>query len=139
MAYDRFSLPKGVVLKAGDIYPDGWCGLRFEICSAPAQDARCLKISLLNPDFSSIFLDNDLTVSFDDETSRIDGIQLDQQVDLFLNIDVDEELRARVAIGKAAPPSAFDTRQRAMKLLSIAWVEVKPDEASIPDVPHRRG
>jgi hypothetical protein len=127
MAYDRFPLPKDLVLKLGDIYPDGWCGPKFEIRSAPAPDARCLKISLLNPDFSPVFLDNDLTVRFDDETNRISGIQLDQQVDLFLSIDANEEFRVVVAIGKAAAPSAFDTRQRSMKLLSIAWVEGRPE------------
>lgn len=133
MAYGRFPLPKDVVLKAGDIYPDGWCGPRFEIRSAPVPDRRCLKISLLNPDFSPVFMDNDVTVSFEDATSRIDGIQPDQQVDLFLHIDADEELRARVAIGKAIPSSAFDTRERSMKLLSIAWVGAEPEEATTPD------
>lgn len=126
MAYDKFPLPKDVVLKAGDIYPDGWCGPGFELRAAAAPNARCLKLSLLNPDFSPIFLDNDVKVDFDDNTSRIDGIQPDQRVDLLMHIDADEELRVRVAIGKAIPPSAFDSRVRSMKLLSMAWVEAKP-------------
>lgn len=128
MVYDRLPLPKGIMLKSGNIHADGWCGPKFEIQAAAAPTARCLKISLFNPDFSRIFLDNGLTVSLNDDTSQIDGIQPDQQVHLFLHIDADEKLRARVTIAKTIPPSAFDSRERSMKLLSMDWVEAKPEE-----------
>ena len=128
MAYGKYPLPKGVVLKSGEIHSDGWCGPKFELRAAAADAPRCLKLSLLNPDFSPVFLDNDVTVGTEDETSRIEEIQPEQRVDLLLHIDEGEEMRARVSIGKSLPPSAFDARERAMKVLSAVWVEVKAEE-----------
>lgn len=127
MAYDRLLLPRGITLKSGKIHSDGWCSPRFEIHADAAPDARCLGISLLNPDFSPVFLDNDVSVDFNDNARRIGGIQPDQQVDMLLHVDAGEGLRARVAIGKAVPPSAFDARERSMKLMSIAWVEARSE------------
>lgn len=125
MAYAKYALPKGVRLKSGDIHSDGWCGPAFELRAEATDTPRCLKLSLLNPDFSPIFLDNDVTVAFEDETTRIDDIQPEQRIDLSLYIEAEEEMRVTISIGKSLPPSAFDARERAMKVLSAAWVEVK--------------
>ena len=128
MAYGKYALPKGVSLKSGDIHSDGWCGPAFELRAAATEAPRCLKLSLLNPDFSPVFLDNALTVATEDETTRIDEIQPEQRIDLMLHIEADEDMQVKIAIARALPASAFDTRERAMKVLSAAWVEVKGEE-----------
>ena len=133
MAYAKYALPKGVVLKSGDIHSDGWCGPKFELRAAAVDAPRCLKLSLLNPDFSPVFLDNALTVATEDETTRIDEIQPEQRIDLMLHIEADEDMQVKIAIARALPASAFDTRERAMKVLSAAWVEVKVEDGAAPE------
>lgn len=135
MAYAKFKLPDGVVLKSGDIHSDGWCGPEFELRAAATDAPRCLKLSLLNPDFSPVFLDNELTVSTEGETAHIEEVQPEQRIDLLLHIDAGEEMRAKISIGKSLPPSAFDTRERAMKVLSVAWMAMDQErKTEISDV-----
>jgi hypothetical protein len=123
MQFKNKFLLDGTVISFGQIYPDGWITSEVKIDIFDIKENSILKISLWNPDISSVFFENSLAVSYGAHTKVARNLRMGQVVDIEIDPSGFPIGTVSIKIDKSLSPSKFDNRERAATIVEMRWLK----------------
>jgi len=114
-------LPADIVALSGSVYPDNWISPNLQLHVAAGGGERILKISLWNPDSSSLFHNNSITVVSGNAIATVDSIKMGQIVDLSISMSGSFDNSIELSVNRFLKSASHDLRDRAMILVAANW------------------